>query len=87
MENQPFRIDFRVRDYECDLQGVVNNAVYMHYLSHARHEYIRSVGLDFAELHQKGIYSAVLVNGRPTPFEKAIGLESYRRLLGVAPQD
>jgi acyl-ACP thioesterase len=33
-----FRLEFSVRDYECDLQGVVNNAVYQHYLEYARHE-------------------------------------------------
>ncbi|NSW95739.1 MAG: acyl-CoA thioesterase, partial [Bacteroidales bacterium] len=35
-----FRLEFTVRDYECDLQGVVNNANYQHYLEHARHEYL-----------------------------------------------
>jgi acyl-CoA thioester hydrolase len=39
-----------VRDYECDLQGVVNNAVYQNYLEHARHEYLKSIGIDFAAL-------------------------------------
>lgn len=53
MEN--FSLPFRVRDYECDLQGIVNNANYQHYLEHARHEYIRTVGLDFAELHAMGV--------------------------------
>ena len=33
-----------VRDYECDLQGIVNNAEYQHYLEHARHQFLRSVG-------------------------------------------
>ena len=50
-----FELDFVVRDYECDLQGIVNNAVYQNYLEHTRHQYLKSVGLDFAELHQQGI--------------------------------
>jgi acyl-CoA thioester hydrolase len=48
-------LDFEVRDYECDLQGVVNNAVYQHYLEHARHKWLESIGLDFAKLHEDGI--------------------------------
>lgn len=49
-----FELEFSVRDYECDLQGVVNNAVYLNYLEHTRHEYLKSLGLDFAGLHQQG---------------------------------
>ena len=52
--NAAFEVTFEVRDYECDLQGVVNNAVYLNYLEHARHQYLLSVGIDFAELHQSG---------------------------------
>jgi acyl-CoA thioester hydrolase len=48
-------LDFEVRDYECDLQGVVNNAVYQHYLEHARHKWLESIGLDFDKLHEQGI--------------------------------
>jgi acyl-CoA thioester hydrolase len=44
-----------VRDYECDLQGVVNNANYQHYLEHARHEYLVSKGISFARLHDEGL--------------------------------
>ena len=47
-------LEFAVRDYECDLQGVVNNAVYLNYLEHARHEYLKKLGLDFAALHAAG---------------------------------
>ena len=50
-----FSLDFEVRDYECDLQGIVNNAVYQNYLEHARHQYLKSVGLDFAQMHLDGI--------------------------------
>lgn len=52
--NYSFELVFSVRDYECDLQGVVNNAVYLNYLEHTRHEYLKSLGLDFARLHQQG---------------------------------
>ncbi|HLP74466.1 MAG TPA: acyl-CoA thioesterase [Bacteroidales bacterium] len=48
-------LEFLVRDYECDLQGIVNNANYQHYLEHARHEYLVSQGISFSELHDKGI--------------------------------
>ena len=48
-------IEFTVRDYECDIQGVVNNANYQHYLEHARHEFLISKGLSFSKLHEEGI--------------------------------
>lgn len=46
---------FKVRDYECDLQGIVNNAVYQNYLEHARHEFLLSKGADFAALSEQGL--------------------------------
>jgi len=49
-----FEVEFIVRDYECDLQAVVNNANYQHYLEHARHEYLISKGINFVELHNEG---------------------------------
>ncbi|HEX2968049.1 MAG TPA: acyl-CoA thioesterase [Bacteroidales bacterium] len=48
-------VEFLVRDYECDLQGVVNNANYQHYLEHARHEFLLSKGISFAALHDEGL--------------------------------
>ena len=48
-------LEFKVRDYECDLQGVVNNAVYQNYLEHARHELLLASGIDFAALARAGI--------------------------------
>jgi acyl-CoA thioester hydrolase len=50
-----FELKLAVRDYECDLQGVVNNAVYQNYLEHARHEFLRSRGINFAALAAEGI--------------------------------
>ena len=55
MEDYCYRLEMKVRDYECDIQGVVNNANYQHYLEHARHEFLESVGVSFAELHKRGI--------------------------------
>ncbi len=50
----PYVIELKVRDYECDMQGVVNNANYQHYLEHARHEFLHHIGLDFARLTEEG---------------------------------
>ena len=55
MKDYIFELDMKVRDYECDIQGVVNNAVYQNYLEHTRHEFIKTAGLDFAKLHDEGI--------------------------------
>ncbi|NQZ55977.1 MAG: acyl-CoA thioesterase [Lentisphaeraceae bacterium] len=49
-----FTLDFKVRDYECDIQGIVNNATYQNYLEHARHEFLLERGIDFAQCHQEG---------------------------------
>ena len=50
-----FSVEMTVRDYECDVQGIVNNAVYLNYLQYARHEYGKSAGLDWLALHDRGI--------------------------------
>ncbi|MAY41263.1 MULTISPECIES: acyl-CoA thioesterase [unclassified Neptuniibacter] len=55
-----FCLEFKVRDYECDLQGIVNNGVYFNYLEHARHEYLLAQGIDFAELTAKKIHLVVV---------------------------
>ncbi len=60
MQDYRFRLDFQVRDYECDMQGVVNNAVYQNYLEHCRHEFIKQLGLDFAELTRRGVNLVVI---------------------------
>ncbi|MDA3816742.1 MAG: acyl-CoA thioesterase [Prolixibacteraceae bacterium] len=59
MEKYDFKLEFKVRDYECDLQGVVNNSVYQNYLEHTRHEFMQSIGLDFSDLFRRGIVAVV----------------------------
>ena len=58
--NYTFDLEFSVRDYELDLQGIVNNAVYQNYLEHTRHEFLKHKGLDFHQLHLQG-FDAVVV--------------------------
>lgn len=59
MKEYIFEIEMKVRDYECDLQCVVNNANYQHYLEHARHEFLELAGANFGELHKQGIDAMV----------------------------
>ena len=58
--NHHFELELQVRDYECDLQGIVNNAIYQNYLEHCRHQFLNSVGINFAELHNDGIDAVVI---------------------------
>jgi acyl-CoA thioester hydrolase len=66
-----FELGFSVRDYELDLQGIVNNAVYQNYLEHGRHEFLKSKGLDFNQLHLEG-YDAVVVRSE-IDYKKSLG--------------
>ncbi|HEY5740027.1 MAG TPA: acyl-CoA thioesterase [Gammaproteobacteria bacterium] len=53
-------LEFKVRDYECDMQGVVNNGVYQNYLEHARHEFLQTRGMNFAQITASGINLVVI---------------------------
>jgi acyl-CoA thioester hydrolase len=55
-----FELAFKVRDYECDMQGIVNNGVYFNYLEHARHEFLLAKGVDFAALARDGVNLVVV---------------------------
>ena len=44
----------RVRTYECDSYGHVNNANYLNYLEFARYEYLRDIGFNFLKSIQDG---------------------------------
>lgn len=50
-----YSLPFKVRDYECDLQGVVNNSNYQRYMEHTRHEFLESLGENFGDMHDKGV--------------------------------
>lgn len=53
--NYIFETRMEVRDYECDIQGFVNNANYLHYTEHTRHRFLRWLGVSFSDLHDKGV--------------------------------
>ena len=54
-----FETKMMVRDYECDIEGIVNNANYLHYIEHTRHLFLKERGLSFAEMHNKGVDAVV----------------------------
>ena len=59
MKDYVFETRMEVRDYECDIEGIVNNANYLHYTEHTRHLFLKQCGLSFAEMHQQGIDAVV----------------------------
>ncbi len=67
-----FEMPMRVRDYEVDSQGIVNNAVYLHYLEHTRHEFCRAAGTSFRSMQEAGI----------DPVLRGVSIE-YLRPLGL----
>lgn len=53
--NYIFELEMKVRDYEVDSEGIVNNAIYLHYFEHTRHEFCEWAGLSFGAMHSRGI--------------------------------
>lgn len=58
--NPTHSVKFEVRDYECDMQGIVNNSVYQNYIEHARHKFLLAHNVDFAALTKEGIHLVVI---------------------------
>lgn len=87
-----FSLEMEVRDYELDLQGIVNNSVYQNYLEHCRHKFIKSRGVDFAALHHnEGIdpvvarieidYKRPLTSGDRFTVRLNIGFEGRMKMI------
>ena len=54
-----FTLEIAVRDYELDSEGIVNNAVYLHYLEHTRHAFVKQEGIPFGSLTSDGLIPVV----------------------------
>lgn len=73
MEKQAiFELHMKVRDYEVDSEGIVNNACYLNYLEHTRHEFCDRAGLSFRDMRCRGM----------SPVVSHINI-SYRTPLGL----
>ena len=59
IENLHFTHKMKVRDYELDRFGVINNAVYQNYLEHTRHLFLETNGVSMETLIEHG-YSPVI---------------------------
>ena len=54
-----FTLEIAVRDYELDSEGIVNNALYLHYLEHTRHAFVKQEGIPFGSLTRDGLIPVV----------------------------
>lgn len=78
-----FELPMKVRDYEVDAEGIVNNAVYLHYLEHTRHEFCEMAGLSFRNMHLNGV-DPVLVRAE-IDYKHSLGLgESFVSKLNLS---
>ncbi len=54
-EKYVFSHEIKVRDYELDCEGIVNNANYIHYLELTRHEFCEMAGVSFKQMLEQGL--------------------------------
>ena len=55
MTHKIYTINIKVRDYELDAEGIVNNANYLHYLEYTRHCFCEDNGFSFKRMGEEGI--------------------------------
>ena len=82
MKDYLFTMEMETRDYECDIQGVVNNANYLHYLEATRHSWLAERGVSFSEWHERGI--DVVVSGISIKYKTPLkGRERFLSCLNL----
>lgn len=78
-----FEMPMKVRDYEVDSEGIVNNAVYLHYLEHTRHEFCEWAGMTFRSMHERGVDP--VLSKVEIEYKTPLGLgESFRSCLNIS---
>ncbi|MEU0744613.1 acyl-CoA thioesterase [Streptomyces sp. NPDC006134] len=58
--SEPFSVPVTVRGYETDVQGHLNQAVYLNYAEHARWSLLQAAGIRQADLVARGVGPVVL---------------------------
>lgn len=82
---EPYTLAMKVRDYEVDSEGIVNNAVYLHYMEHTRHEFCAMAGLSFAEMRRRQM--SPVVRRVEIDYLRSLGLgQEFRSLLTLERQ-
>ncbi|HAG70808.1 MAG TPA: 4-hydroxybenzoyl-CoA thioesterase [Gammaproteobacteria bacterium] len=84
MKEALFTVGMKVRDYECDMQGIVNNAVFQNYLETARHDFLLSRDVDFADLTARGII--VIVTRAELDYKKPLRSGNHFEVTVIAEQ-
>ncbi len=55
-----YKVEFKVRSYEVDIYGHVNNATYMNYLEQARNEFLALKEMSYKQLMERGVFFALV---------------------------
>lgn len=67
-----YKLQMQVRDYEVDAEGIVNNAEYLHYMEHTRHEFCKRAGYTFRQMQEEGL--SPVVTKIEIEYKKSLGL-------------
>lgn len=77
----------KVRTYECDSYGHVNNAVYLNYLEFGRMDFLNQIGFDYNGILKAGFYLYVThidIHYKSSAFfNDELTIESYSTKLGA----
>ncbi|MDE6653747.1 MAG: acyl-CoA thioesterase [Muribaculaceae bacterium] len=78
-----FELPLQVRDYEVDAEGIVNNAEYLHYMEHTRHEFCKQAGYSFRRMQEDGL--SPVVTKIEIEYKKSLGLgDDMRSCLNIS---